>query len=89
MATPWSLKSAHTVGDECDIVLTRTVANLQGDEIEETQTSKHLRTSFGGTQQTTGQWKANIKREVAGLITSMNAGDQAPAPKDITADVSP
>jgi hypothetical protein len=89
MTTPWSLKSAHTVDDECDIVFTRTVTDPNGVEIEETQTVKHLRTSFGGTKQTVAKWKANIKQEVAGLIASMNADDQSPAPKDITSDVSP
>ena len=65
------------------------VADPDGVATEETRTIKHLRTSFGGSKQTLVQWKANIKREVAGLITSMNAGDQTPAPKDITSDVSP
>lgn len=89
MTTPWSIKSANTVGDQCDIVFTRMVTDAEQGPIEETHTFKHFRTSFGGSKQTLSQWKANIKREVAALIAKMNAGDQLPAPKDITSDVSP
>ena len=89
MTTPWSIKSAHTVGDQCDIVFSRIVADPEGATTEETHATKHFRTSFGGSKQTFVQWKANIKREVAGLIVLMNAGDQSPTPKDITAEVSP
>ena len=75
MTTPWSLKSAHTVGDRCDIVFTRTTPDAEGDPAEETHTVKHFRTSFGGSKQTLVQWKANIKREVAGLVALLNAAD--------------
>ena len=88
MTTPWSIKSAQTVGDQCDIVFARMVTGADGTDVEETHAVKHLRTSFGGTKQTLDQWKANIKREVAALVTSMNAADQAPVAQDITSDVT-
>ena len=62
MTTPWSIKSAHTIGDRCDIVLSRLATGPDGVVTEETQTNKHFRTSFGGGKQTLAQWKANIKR---------------------------
>ncbi len=89
MTTPWSIKSAHTVGDQCDIVFSRMVTDPEGVDTEETRAIKHFRTSFGGSKQTLVQWKANIKREVGAMITLLNAADQAPAPTDITSDVSP
>lgn len=87
--TDWTLKSAHTIGDRCRIILARTETGPDGTGIEETRTVWHDRTSFNSQLQTLANWKANIKREIGSMLAGLNAAGQQPAPKDITAEVSP
>jgi len=53
------------------------------DEVEEIQTLHHYRTSFGGRLQTPDEWWANIRGEVRGHLTSLNASE--PIEEDATA----
>lgn len=85
----WTLKSANTIGDRCELVFARTITGPDGQDLEETATIWHERTSFGGSLQTVANWKANIKREVAVELASLNAAKQLPPRVDITADVAP
>jgi len=71
-------RTVHQRDDNGDLVL-----DGNGDPVEvaetkdeaETHTTKHQRTSFGGTTQTNTKWYANIKREITADLTDLNKAE--------------